>query len=478
MSAYLVGIPAIFIGIFLGCWLTPKIAAAIIKRLVAKEMKDIDLPFHTFNNFSLRTFLGDAEPRAYPYMNEKLLSKINEHLRKDHALLVETATQGISSDDNMIEYLKKTGLLNEMGIYQDEAQKKFSITDCTKNKFASKAAYAQYNPVSPPQGPVRLPAEFEPIGAVLLSFPIYYPHCWKTHAEFIRQIVTEADAFVVVPNECWQKAVMLYLAQKEIPMEAVKFLHLATDDVWTRDYGPTSVLIGAEQRPAFIWNPYYIRMQNYYKFDADAAAAALSMNVDIPVYRLPMVIEGGNIITDGKGTVMLMESVLDVNPDIDKQKLKKIAKDYFGCTRLITFPPCKGEITGHIDMIVKFVDEDTVMVCSSTKGYKWYNNFENITHELSKMKSVNGKPYTVIRVPMPKTSNNAKNVWSYINSLTLNKKVIVPIFNVPEDKEALEIYRSAMPNHEIVGIDFHRYPVGSVHCQSKEIYQRVLNYSG
>jgi len=477
MSVYLVGIPAIFIGIFLGCWLIPKIAAVIIKHLVAKEMKDIDLPFHTFNNFSLRTFLGDAEPRTYPYLSEKLLLDINDSLRKDHALLVETATQGISSDNKMIEYLKKTGLLNEIGVSQDEVQKKLSLIDCTKNKFASKAAYARYNPVSPPQGPVRLPAEFEPIGAVLLSFPIYYPLSWKTHAEFIRQIISEADAFVIVPNEHWQKAVMLYLTQREIPLDSVRFLHFITDDVWMRDYGPTSILIGTDQRPAFIWNPYYIRAQNYYKFDADAAAA-LSMNLDIPVYRLPMVIEGGNIITDGKGTVMIMESVLDVNPDIDKQKLKTIAKDYFGCTRLITFPQCKGEITGHIDMIIKFVDEDIVMVCSSEKGFKWYNDFENMASELSKMKSVNGKPYTVIRVPMPKTSNNSKNVWSYINSLTLNKKVIVPIFNVPEDKEALEIYRSAMPNHEIAGIDFHRYPVGSVHCQSKEIYQKILNHNG
>jgi len=312
---------------------------------------------------------------------------------------------------------------------------------------------------------------------VLLSFPIYYPHCWKTHAEFIRQIVPEADAFVTVPNKYWQKAVMLYLAQKEIHMEAVKFLHFATDDVWTRDYGPTSVLVGARQEPAFIWNPYYIRAQNYYKFDAEAAAV-LAMKMDIPVYRLPMVIEGGNIITDGKGTIIITESVLDVNPDIDKQKLRNIFKDYFGCTRLITFSPCKGEITGHIDMIVKFVNEDTLMVCSNIKKYKWYNDFETIAQELSKMKSVNGKPYTIIRVPMPKTGNNSKNVWSYINSLTLNNKVIVPIFNVPEDKEALDIYRSAMPNHEIVGIDFRRYPVGSVHCQSKEIYQKVLNYNG
>jgi agmatine deiminase len=199
------------------------------------------------------------------------------------------------------------------------------------------------------------------------------------------------------------------------------------------------------------------------------------MSLDIPAYRLPMVIDGGNILTDGKGTMIMFESVLDVNPDIDRPKLEKIVRDYFGCTRLITFPACRGDITGHIDMAVKFINEDTLMVSRAAKAFKWHEDFERIAEHLGQCKSVNGKNYTIVRVPMPQTKRASKNVWTYINSLTLNKKVIVPTFGVPEDDQALEIYRSSMPGYEIVGIDFHRYPVGSVHCQSKEIHQTVFN---
>ncbi len=472
----ILGLAILLAGGILGWWLPKKIVPIFIEKKIVKETHGFDFPFHTLNNKSLRTFIGTAEPKIYPYLNDKLLSRINARIRGEHSLYIQAAVKGINTDAKMVDYLEKSGLLNEMKITSNEAIQSFKLIDCAMNKLTQEAGFARYNPISPPDLPVRLPAEFEPIGAVVLSFPIYYPLCWETHSEFIKQITSKASAFVIVPNECWQKAATLYLTQKNIRLESVKFLHFLTDDVWTRDYGPTTVLSGGNERPVFIWNPYYIIDQAYYKFDADATAA-LSMILDVPAYRLPMVIEGGNIITDGKGTMIMAESVLDINPDIDKERLEQIVKDYFGCSRLVTFPPLKGELTGHIDMLVKFVDEDALMVISSKKGYKWYDDFENMAKRLAQIKSVNGKNYTIVRVPMPEIDNSAYNFWSYVNSLTVNKKVIVPIFNVQEDKKALEIYKTAMPGYEIVGIDFHRYPVGSVHCQSKEIYKKVFNYA-
>jgi len=457
-----------------GWWFLNKIVPVFIVNQVHKDMREVDFAFHTLNTFCLRTFLYDIEPRIYPYLNEKMLSKIHRRLRSDHSIVIEAAIRGMSSDAQMAEYLLKTGLLKEMSITPEEARKQLSFIDDTANKFQPKSACTHYYPTLPPDPPIRIQAEFESIGAVVLSFPVYYPPGWKIHAEFIRQITSQAAAFVIVPNLYWQKAVMLYLSWRNIITSPLKFFHFLTDDVWTRDYGPTGVLFGKEQRPAFIWNPYYIRAQNYYKFDAEATAA-LSMSLDIPAYRLPMVIDGGNILTDGKGTMIMFESVLDVNPDIDRPKLEKIVRDYFGCTRLITFPACRGDITGHIDMAAKFINEDTLMVSRAAKAFKWHEDFEKIAEHLGQCKSVNGKDYTIVRVPMPQTKRASKNVWTYINSLTLNKKVIVPTFGVPEDDQALEIYRSSMPDYEIVGIDFHHYPVGSVHCQSKEIHQTLFN---
>ena len=74
----------------------------------------------------------------------------------------------------------------------------------------------------------------------------------------------------------------------------------------------------------------------------------------------------------------------------------------------------------------------------------------------------------MIRVPLPRTHGGFKT-YSYINSLTVNNKVILPLFGVPEDEIALRIYEDVMPQYNIVGIDYQVYPVGAVHCQTKEV---------
>lgn len=111
------------------------------------------------------------------------------------------------------------------------------------------------------------------------------------------------------------------------------------------------------------------------------------------------------------------------------------------------------------------------MVIESDISYKWYQDFENIAKELSEIKSIDGNKYQIIRLSMPKTNNESVNFWSYINSLTLNGSVIIPVFGVSEDIAALDAYRKAMPNYKIIGIDFSKYPVGSVHCQTKEMFK-------
>jgi len=455
-------------------WLLSRLVLpAIIERVVIRELRDLDFPVHTLNPRNLGTFLSSVEPRVTPFLSRRLLRNLNSRIRDAHSLRVQTAMSGVNGDDESFEYLAKSGLLEQIGKSASEARHELASMDCADKVRLPQRSHAEFYPSSPPPAPVRLPAEFEPIGGVILSFPVFYPRCWKTHTRLIKEIASQASAFVIVPNLYWQKAVLLSLEAEEVNLDNVHFLHFKTDDVWMRDYGPTTVFSGPEERPVFIWNPYCIADQAYYKFDADAAAC-LAMTFDVPLCRLPLIVEGGNLITDGRGTIIMSESVLNMNPDIDLRGVEKIMKDYFGCERLVMLPRLKGEITGHIDMVVKFINEDTLMVASAAEEYKWHDVFENAAGALGTTRSVTGERYRIIRAPIPGTSNSSRNFWSYVNSLTLNGKVIVPVFNVPEDDRALEIYRSCMPGCEVVGVDFGRFPLGSIHCQTKDLPEMVL----
>jgi len=294
---------------------------------------------------------------------QNLNSNIEKTIRKKYSYLFDAAVNPPESDTDIANYLKMTGLLNEMQLSFDQTLSKLEKTTISQNLIIAKNDFTKAFMNAIPTFPVRLPAEFEPIQSVFVSFPIFYPDQWKTHTELINTISSEAEAIVLVPNKYWQKAVMLYLEQKSILLTNIRFAYVNTDDVWTRDYGPTTVINNSSEK-VFIWNNYYEEYNSYHKQSADAASD-LGRYFDIPVYRLPLVVEGGNIITDGDGTFIMFNSVLTNNPDYDLAKLKKVMKDYYGCKNLILLPLLKDELTGHIDMVVKFVDKNTLMVIES-----------------------------------------------------------------------------------------------------------------
>jgi len=153
------------------------------------------------------------------------------------------------------------------------------------------------------------------------------------------------------------------------------------------------------------------------------------------------------------------------------KRFKEILRDYYGCTQVIMLPNQPGEVCGHADIVVKFAGPLTVFVASAPGGLRGAESLDEISAILTRSKSLSGKHYKVVRLPVPTNQVIGKDSkdWSYINSLTVNKKIIVPLYGAPEDKQALKIYRETLPDHEIVGIDFHEYFFGAVHCQTQNV---------
>ena len=447
----------------------------IIKQQVKKQAtdyfvkKDFSMPFQTFTTFTFENLIGNAAPWAKKYLDESVSRDLEHSVKEKYAYRYQAAVKGLKSNADAAAYLKQTGILGEINLSQEEALKKLASLAPSSTLMIPGAPFTKAYMNSAPDLSVRLPAEYEPIESVFVSFPILYPSQWKTHLSLIDAISKEAVAVVLVPDEFWHRSVILYLQQKGLALNSIRFAYVKTDDVWTRDYGPTNVLM-SDGSKAFIWNNYYEEYTSFAKLSADAAGE-LGRYFDLPVYRVPLVVEGGNIISDGKGTIIMFDSVLKNNPDYDTAKLRDVMKKYYGCTNLVLLPRLKGELTGHIDMVVKYVDSETLMVIESEENYQWYQDFEKIADKLSKTRSSSGKEYKIVRMKMASSGEDSERFWSYINSLTVNGSVIVPIFRTKEDKAALELYRKVMPGYKITGIDFSNYPVGSVHCQTKEMYQ-------
>lgn len=432
---------------------------------------------HTFTLNDFRNQWININPELNAAFTPEFTKKFFADTQKIYALEIRTARQGISSEVEMAAYMEESGLLKTLGIDKAAALKEFKGIDASAHLIKPLAEYTRYYALKPPPWPVKLPAEFEPVGAVYVSWPIYDTFVWNRSANLVNEISSNIEAWIFVPNKYWQKAVTLYLMKRGVDLANVKFLYIPTNDVWARNWGQLNILTGKTQTPAFVRAPLigYAGGQPYAKASSEAVAV-FGQYMDVPVYQLPLALEqGGNFLTDGNGTMLCSEHVLAQNPDVGDKRFKEILRDYYGCVQVIMLPNQPGEICGHADMVVKFANPLTVFVASA-KGTQWAKSLDEISELLTRSKSLSGKHYKVVRMPVPTNQVLGKDSkdWSYINSLTMNKKIIVPLYGAPEDKQALNIYRETLPDYEIVGIEFHEYFFGAIHCQTQNVPPIVI----
>ncbi|MBN8593841.1 MAG: agmatine deiminase family protein [Anaerolineae bacterium] len=368
----------------------------------------------------------------------------------------------------MAEFMARYGLLGE--------ERAGAARDAMRQHPATVEIVAQTGlearPVENYMGKVRLPAQWSPQEAVILTWPVMYPPLWNQHAQMTEAITPVAGVQIIVPNALWATAIQHVLTRRgKAEMSRVRFLQLPTDDIWVRDYGPIMGrgANGEQVAVKAIFDP----LPEYPQAQDNAMPLAWAAYEEVPVKHLNLHLEGGNVWSDGAGTLIVSEQVYYANPDLTAETLPDRLRMALDFDKLIVTPRLDREETGHVDLVIKLADARTVLLCGSNVAYNRPNIeaarrlFENTTNAA-------GERYRVIELPMPKLYLNwgVYPVWrSYTNALTVNGRVLVPVYGVVEDIEALATYRQAMPDYEIIPIDCSASinGGGGVHCLTKEV---------
>ncbi len=328
-----------------------------------------------------------------------------------------------------------------------------------------------YFPSGPPPFPVSLPPEYGMLDAVIIVWPWHYPVRWAAQAKMIKAIVdAKARALVLMPDGYDRTPLLQFLNESGANTRGVDILTNPADDVWVRDYGPTIVM--TPQGPAIIANPYAPGEHPYRKGD-NAASFAIGAALKLPVYRLPLLIEGGNMVSDGHGLMVVTDAVLDRNPELGRNELSAIMRRYFGCDRMLLIESLPAEVTGHADMSLRFLSARHAVVASAPPGHRWATAFDRLAALLGDVRSFDGQPFKIDRLPIAVSRTDKNAFWSYVNCVQVNGTTIVPTFGQPTDEGALDFYRS-LGLGPVVGVDFSDFLVGSVHCQTKEVPSGVL----
>ncbi len=330
----------------------------------------------------------------------------------------------------------------------------------------------------------HMPAEWEKHDAIWLAWPhdpTTFPDCVEkvedTYVQIIKHIHESEIVNLFVKDEDMKLKATKLLMHEGVNLEKIRFFVFDYADVWFRDYGPTFIVNNKGELAMVNWifNTWGEKYDELLK--DKQVPQVINKEMRLNCFKPGIVLEGGSIDVNGKGTLLTTEQCLlnkNRNPNLKKADIEQFLKDNLGVTHFIWLKKgiCGDDTDGHIDDLARFVNPTTI-VCAYEEDEKDENySILKENYELL-LKSVDqdGNKLNIVKLPMPgNVEKECRLPASYTNFYIGNNKVLVPIFNQKNDRKALEILQKLFPDKKIVGINctdlVNGY--GTIHCISQQ----------
>jgi len=326
----------------------------------------------------------------------------------------------------------------------------------------------------------RMPAEWEPHEATWLAWPHeksdwpgkFAPIHW-VYAEFARYVASVERVRLLVRNAQEEQAARRIFAKAGVQMDAVDFYVCPTDRSWARDFAP--IFVHDSRGKVVITNWKFNGWAKYPNWKRDNAVPGfVSKKLGIPQIEHETVLEGGSIDVNGKGLMLtteecLLSPVQARNPGMTRKQLEKTFRDNLGITKVIWLNKgIEGDDThGHVDDLARFVSPDTIVTVVEPNRRE--ANHEPLQENLELLKAT-GLNIVTLPMPSPVFFDNQRLPASYANFYIANGLVLVPTFNDPKDRVALNTLARVFPRHRVTGIYCGDLVLGlgTLHCMTQQ----------
>jgi len=351
---------------------------------------------------------------------------------------------------------------------------------------------------------ITLPGEYEESQSVVISWAFDYDNLGNVigvdtysvygyvSAQLAMAIQPECPVWIRINKGSDSTIIKQFMKNIGEELYNYKFFINVGDDWWTRDFGPMAIYFGKQDSIGFVDMKYYSGRDNDDKFPQQLAA-----KLAYPNFVTKLNSEGGNLMTDGFGKLFFSDVIPTVNnnlsvhnPSWPQTQSFDTLRNIFNTPELINFKSlkCDGG-TGHIDLFVKLMDEQTLFV--SQYPQEITANDKNIIEDnyqlLLAMKSTYNRPYRIFRIehPTDDNGNHTRKTCSqinadarnFINGLTINKTYIYPSYydgetgNAEQHNRVLELHKKLLPGYKIVPIDSRELSIlgGAIHCITMQI---------
>jgi agmatine deiminase len=317
----------------------------------------------------------------------------------------------------------------------------------------------------------RMPAEWEPHLATWIAWPHnredwpgrFTPIPW-VYGEIVRKLAAVERVRILVRDPAVAVQARRVLEKVGANLDAVEFVARETDRVWTRDYCPLFVRSASGQIALTAWR--FNAWAKYPNFRKDAAVPAfLARRLKLPAFTPGMVLEGGSIDVNGEGLLLTTEECLlspiqARNPGLDRAELERRFHEFLGVTRVLwlTNGIAGDDTHGHVDDLARFVNPGTVVLVDAAAPA-----------DAAMLRAAGLK---VVKLPMPRPLRFAGQQLpaSYANFYIANGIVLVPTFNDPNDRVALNTLAKLFPDREVCGINCTEliWGLGALHCMTQQ----------
>ncbi|MGB5396711.1 MAG: agmatine deiminase family protein, partial [Gammaproteobacteria bacterium] len=344
-----------------------------------------------------------------------------------------------------------------------------------------------------PSTPRRLPAEWEPQDALMLAWP-HRANGWKgdmaavdtVFVELIHAAAQYQRVLLVCTDEALRDHAIALLQQAGVNMQNCLPRLAATNDVWMRDAGPIGVIEGGKHKLLdFRFNAWGGK---YSSSDDDQINRRLAEQ-DVfacELQSIPLILEGGSIESNGKGSLLTTQSCLLTttrNACYDQGRIEDLLKQFLGVDNVhwISHGHIEGDDTdGHVDTLARFCPNDVIAYASCTDPDDVnYAELAAMEKELQALRQPNGDAYGLVAftLPAPKFGLSGQRLaCTYVNFMIINGAILCPLYDDPMDKVAITQLQTLFPQYEIIGIN--ALPVveqcGSFHCLCMQLTQGTM----
>ena len=330
----------------------------------------------------------------------------------------------------------------------------------------------------PPEGPVRAAAEWEEVEYLVIRWTNAYQNILR---QIVEVGVQECKVLITTQNE---SSVTNYLSNQGVDLTNVEFLNTGSNIIWIRDYGGNTIYsedVGERALTDWIYNrPRPLD---------DIMPTQHATMVGMPIYVTDtgtndLVNTGGNYMSDGLGNAFASNLILEENEPGNpynvsaktEEEIDAIMNAYMGIENYIKMETLPYDEIHHIDMHMKLLDEETILVSKYPEGVADGPQIEeNIDYVLSNFQSPFGTPYEIKWIDAPPSSSGSYPdtggyYRTYSNAVFVNKSIIVPTYRPEVDEPALDYLRELLPGYNVVGIDVDNSnepliaSLGAIHC--------------